>query len=255
MAKCSFHSDKEAVEKCTICGKEMCEDCAPKFINERVACPVCAKESCKKERKSYSWIIVLAGVGLLAGIAVIAMLIALIIRDGKDEMFKYIAAGILVIAIMALAVFTLIKSIQSLKYYNKRYKIALNYELAASTTTEVEEKKEETLATTTVKATSKKAEPKKATTTAKQGEAKATTKKPATAKKVATESAAKKTATKTADVKETTTSATKTVKTAAPKKATTTATKSEKTTTTKKASTTAKTTAKKAAEKKATTKK
>ena len=254
MAKCAFHSEREAVEKCIVCGKEMCVHCTPKFINERVMCPVCSKENIKKERKGYVWISALIGFGILLAAAVIALLAIMIVRDGDKNFYRNVIVLFAVAAIMVFAIFMLIKSIQALKYYGERYKIALSYEEKAQTTTSAEPKEEAIVSTTTNKA-SKKATPKKATTTANKSEAKATEKKPTTAK-VATKTAAKSAQVKTADVKKTTTSTTKTVKPATSKKATTTAKKEEVKPVEKKAITTAKkpTTAKKAAAKKSTTK-
>lgn len=245
MAKCSFHADKEAVEKCTICGKDMCADCAPKYVNERVACPVCLKDSLKQERRGYIWILPLIGLAIAAAIAVITLLVIMIVRDGNKDLTRNILVMVATAAIMGFAIFMLIKSIDSLKYYNKRYKVALNYEKTAETTTEAEPVKvEETKATTTAK---------KASTTKKANASATTTaavKKPTTAKKVATKTAATtaKTSTKA------TTAKSAAAKTTTSKKETTTSKKEvkpveKKTTTTVKKSTTAK----KAAVKKSTT--
>lgn len=235
MAKCAFHSEKEAVEKCVICGKDMCRECAPKFYNELAACPLCSKEQNAKEKRSYTLISFLVGFGIVLALAVITLLAVMIARDGRENFYRNIGVMFAIIAILGLAILMLIKSIQSLKYYGTRYKIALNYEQTALTTTEAEPQEESLLTTTNEEAPKAKA---KATTTARA-------KKPVTAKEQ-TKPAAK--TAKTAAVKETTTSTPAPVKKSTSSRATTTATKEVKTV--KKATTTAKkTTAKKAAEK------
>ena len=225
MAKCYFHSDKEAVEKCVTCGKQMCESCTPRYANERVVCPLCSKEANKKEVKSYKLIALLISLGIVLALAVLTVLVMLIVKDGQENLYRNIGFGILVIAVLGLAIFMLFKTIDSLKYYNARYKLALNHK-EVPTTTGAKEKKVEVKATTTAKKASK-ATATKATTTASSA------KKPATAK--AQTKPAAKTATKTADVKVAPATATKTVKSTAPKASTA----KKPATTAKKATTTA----------------
>ncbi len=212
MAKCYFHSDKEAVEKCVTCGKQMCESCTPRYANEKVVCPLCAKEANRKERNSYGWITALISTGIVLAVAVLVVLGLLIAKDGKENLFRNVGFGIAVVAVLGFAIFMLIKTIESLKYYNARYKLALNHK-EVPTTTGAEEKKVEVKATTTAKTASKAKATKKATTTATSA------KKPTTAK-AQTKTAAKP-ATKTADVKVTPLATTKAVKTTAPKAAST----------------------------------
>ena len=43
---CKYH-EKEAVEKCKVCGAPLCEDCA-KFQEENGTCPACSNGNIEK---------------------------------------------------------------------------------------------------------------------------------------------------------------------------------------------------------------
>lgn len=179
MAKCSFHKEFDAVEKCTVCGKEMCKECAPKFIDEKVVCPVCALENNKKERKNYGILSGLVVLGMACAIAVLVLLTIMIVR-GDEHLTRNIICVVGIVLCMSFAVFLLINTLKSFNYYNGRYKLGeVLKQVTALTTTSAEPKEEA---------------PAKVTTTTKKAEEKATAK--VVAKPAAKKAGTKKTSTK-----------------------------------------------------------
>lgn len=64
--KCFYHTDRDAVAQCTVCGKALCAECAHTW--DRPVCHQCAMEEIDREERSCRSMLIACAIGALLGL-------------------------------------------------------------------------------------------------------------------------------------------------------------------------------------------
>lgn len=119
---CEFHKDREAVSKCKVCGKDLCEEC-DKVNQKYSACPGCAKNALQTYHQNIKRGFMFNILSIICSVAFVAMYIVALALQKLS--LGYIIAGAVIIAILVPAsIFMLCYSLKNMKAYKKVIDIA-----------------------------------------------------------------------------------------------------------------------------------
>lgn len=119
---CKFHKDREAVAKCKICGKDLCEECNK--VNQKYsACPSCAKTTLQTYYQNIKRGLMFNVLSIICSFAFVVMYIVTLALQKLST--AYIVAGAIIIAVLVPAsIFMLCYSLKNMREYKAVIDIA-----------------------------------------------------------------------------------------------------------------------------------
>ena len=118
---CKFHSNKEGVSKCKICGAELCKDCT-KFAIKFDRCPKCAQKQISYLYSRIKHGLVFNILGVVCALAFLVMYIVALCLGQLDKDFIVIGAVVLAF-LLPITIIMFVYSIKNLKSYKKYLKL------------------------------------------------------------------------------------------------------------------------------------
>lgn len=119
---CKFHKDREAVAKCKICGKDLCEECN-KVNQKYLACPNCAKTTLQTYYQNIKRGLMFNVLSIICSFAFVVMYIVTLALQKLST--AYIVAGAIIIAVLVPAsIFMLCYSLKNMREYKAVIDIA-----------------------------------------------------------------------------------------------------------------------------------
>ena len=114
---CEYHKDREAVAKCKVCGKDLCEEC-DKVNQKYSACPNCAKSTLQTYHQNIKRGFLF---NILSIVCSVAFLVMYVVAPALQKLnLGYIIAGAIIIAILVPAsIFMLCYSLRNMKAYKE----------------------------------------------------------------------------------------------------------------------------------------
>ena len=120
---CEFHSQKTAVDKCKVCGANLCEECNG-FQKIHGTCPKCSKVLANKEYISFKNSLMYNILSLVCAVAFLALYIVSVCLHKINTTFTIIGAIVLTI-FLPLSVFMLVNTISNIKRIKKQIAISI----------------------------------------------------------------------------------------------------------------------------------
>ena len=119
---CEFHKDREAVAKCKVCGKDLCEECNK--VNQKYsACPSCAKSTLQTYHQNIKRGLMFNVLSIICSVAFVVMYVVALALQKLN--LGYIIAGAIIIAILVPAsIFMLCYSLRNMKEYKEVIEVA-----------------------------------------------------------------------------------------------------------------------------------
>ena len=118
---CKFHSDKESVSKCKICGAELCKDCA-KFADSFDRCPKCAQKEIKYFYAKIKRGLIFNIISVVSAVFFLVLYVITLCLGQMDKDFIIIGAIILTV-MLPLTILMFVYSINNLKKYKNYLKL------------------------------------------------------------------------------------------------------------------------------------
>ena len=106
---CEFHSEKQAVARCKVCGANLCEDCNA-YQNIHGSCPQCSKTFASKEYISLKNGLMYNILSLVCAIAFLGLYVVSLCLNKLSTVFTIIGAVVLAIFLPISILYTLIIS-------------------------------------------------------------------------------------------------------------------------------------------------
>lgn len=114
---CEFHKDREAVAKCKVCGKDLCEEC-DKVNQKYSACPSCAKTTLQTYHQNIKRGFLFNILSIICSVAFVVMYVVALALQKLS--LGYIIAGAVIIAILVPAsILMLLYSLKNMKAYKQ----------------------------------------------------------------------------------------------------------------------------------------
>ena len=119
---CEYHKDRESVNKCKICGKEICKEC-DEVQSKYSACPSCVKETVgiyyDKIKRGFKYNILI----MICAVAFLAMYVVELAL-GKLSLTYIIIGAVCVAILIPLSIFMLLYSVNNLKKHYALFELA-----------------------------------------------------------------------------------------------------------------------------------
>lgn len=114
---CKYHSDKEAVSKCNVCGADLCKECSD-YQDKYDSCPVCAKIYASTTFLTYKNNFTYNMISVVCAVTFLILYIVSLFTNKLNTLFIIIGA-IAIVILLPVSIFLTANSAKKIKIYKK----------------------------------------------------------------------------------------------------------------------------------------